>query len=119
MQDPKHRICPMVRSPAHGEAPRMPLRGLHAGERTMRPILTSVSDVHGAMRFDPGERQAKAAGRAQSRPGLRNLIATWKDRGRFRWELACMARDMPELIDDIGLTMAEVNTEIAKPFWRP
>ena len=68
--------------------------------------------------YDPSQLYVKAGGRAEGWPGLRSLIATWNDRGRFRWELARMARDTPELIDDIGLTMAYVETEIAKPFWR-
>jgi len=84
----------------------------------MRPILTNVFDLYGAMRFDTSQLNVKADGRAEGWPGLRSLIATWKDRGRFRWELARMARDTPELIDDIGLTMADVATEIGKPFWR-
>ncbi|UVK57152.1 DUF1127 domain-containing protein [Mesorhizobium sp. AR02] len=60
---------------------------------------------------------AKATG-ASGRPGLRSLIAAWDERAYFRWQLARMATDTPELVDDIGLTMAEVEAEIAKPFWR-
>jgi len=84
----------------------------------MRPILTSVFDVYGAMRLDPSERQAKAAGHTQSRPGLKSLIKTWDDRSYFRHQLARIARDSPELIDDMGLTMKQVEAEFAKPFWR-
>jgi len=49
---------------------------------------------------------------------LRSLIAAWEERAYFRWQLARMATETPELIDDIGLTMKQVDAEIAKPFWR-
>ena len=29
-----------------------------------------------------------------------------------------MLKDNPELIDDIGLTIRQVEAEIAKPFWQ-
>jgi len=48
---------------------------------------------------------------------LRSLIATWRWRTRFRWELEQRSRDSPRLIDDIGLTKRQVEAEIAKPFW--
>ena len=78
----------------------------------MRP----TTDVDGAMRFDPSE--ATLASGAESRPGLVSLIRIWSDRVYFRHQLARMATETPELIDDIGLTMKQVDTEIAKPFWR-
>lgn len=54
---------------------------------------------------------------------LRGIIATWRDRTwreriRFRWQLAQMAKDNPHLIDDIGLTDRELEAEIAKRFWQ-
>ena len=50
---------------------------------------------------------------------LRNTIATWLQRTRFRWDLKQMARDNPHLIDDIGLTTQQAEEEIAKlPFWQ-
>ena len=53
---------------------------------------------------------------------LRSIIATWPDRTwreriRFRWQLRQMSKDNPHLIDDIGLTIQQVEGEIAKPFW--
>ncbi|WP_136616015.1 MULTISPECIES: DUF1127 domain-containing protein [Mesorhizobium] len=53
---------------------------------------------------------------------LRSIIATWRDRTwreriRFRWQLRQMSKDNPHLIDDIGLTIQQVEGEIAKPFW--
>jgi uncharacterized protein YjiS (DUF1127 family) len=82
----------------------------------MRTMLTTVSELYDAVRLDLREPPAVATG-ASSRHGLRSLIAAWHERAYFRWQLARMARETPELIDDIGLTMAEVNAEIAKPFW--
>ncbi|MFD1987238.1 DUF1127 domain-containing protein [Mesorhizobium newzealandense] len=54
---------------------------------------------------------------------LRSIVATWRDRTwreriRFRWELEQMSKANPHLIDDIGLTDRQVETEIAKPFWQ-
>ena len=46
------------------------------------------------------------------------LIATWRERIRFRRDLAQMTKGNPHLIDDIGLTRRHVEVEIAKPFWR-
>jgi uncharacterized protein YjiS (DUF1127 family) len=51
-------------------------------------------------------------------PGLSGLFADWSERAPFREELALKARDTPHLIRDIGLTMADVREELAKPFWR-
>ena len=53
---------------------------------------------------------------------LRSIIATWRDRTwreriRFRWDLEQMSKANPHLIDDIGLTIRQVEGEIAKPFW--
>jgi uncharacterized protein YjiS (DUF1127 family) len=49
---------------------------------------------------------------------LRNMIATWDERKRFRWDLEQMSKANPHLIDDIGLTSRQVEAEIAKPFWQ-
>ncbi|MGO4736619.1 DUF1127 domain-containing protein [Bosea sp. 2KB_26] len=48
----------------------------------------------------------------------RSLLAVWRWRIRFRWELARKAQENPRLINDIGLTRRQVAAEIAKPFWR-
>jgi uncharacterized protein YjiS (DUF1127 family) len=50
--------------------------------------------------------------------GLRGLAAKWRKRVYFRKELKSLARDVPHLIDDIGLTMRQAESEIEKPFWR-
>jgi uncharacterized protein YjiS (DUF1127 family) len=49
---------------------------------------------------------------------LRSIIATWRWRIRFRWELEQMSKANPHLIDDIGLTRRQVEAEIAKRFWQ-
>ncbi len=46
------------------------------------------------------------------------ILATWRERIRVRWKLAQMAQENPHLLKDIGLTKQQVETEIAKPFWR-
>jgi uncharacterized protein YjiS (DUF1127 family) len=59
-----------------------------------------------------------AVSRRYSLATLRSIIATWRERIRFRGELAQMSKDNPHLIDDIGMTRRQVEAEIAKPFWR-
>lgn len=49
---------------------------------------------------------------------LRNLFSTWRWRLRFRWQLERTLQENPHLIRDIGLTKRQVETEIAKRFWR-
>lgn len=84
----------------------------------MKTLLNNVSDFYDAVQLDLHKPRASAIRRSERQPGLIGLIVAWGERTRFRGQLATMARDTPELIDDIGLTMAEVNAEIAKPFWR-
>lgn len=55
---------------------------------------------------------------------LLSILATWHDRTwreriRFRWQLRQMSKDNPHLIDDIGMTIQQVEGEIAKHFWEP
>ena len=45
------------------------------------------------------------------------LIATWRRRIGLRRDLRRLS-ETPWLIDDVGLTMAQVRAEIEKPFWR-
>ncbi|MDX8530880.1 DUF1127 domain-containing protein [Mesorhizobium sp. VK25A] len=57
--------------------------------------------------------------RRYSLSAFRSLIAERRKQAYFRFELKRMATDNPHLIDDIGLTMKEVEAEIAKlPFWQ-
>ena len=48
----------------------------------------------------------------------RDMIAAWRERIRFRWDLKQMAEANPHLIDDIGLTRRQVDAEIVKRFWQ-
>jgi uncharacterized protein YjiS (DUF1127 family) len=50
---------------------------------------------------------------------LQGIVAAWRERARFRWELEQMLRDNPHLVDDAGLTRRQAEAEIAKPFWQP
>ncbi|PDQ17183.1 hypothetical protein CN311_31380 [Mesorhizobium sanjuanii] len=81
----------------------------------MNDILTSAP--HQAARPETPVELA-----AVSRPRLttlRNIIATWREQTRFRWDLKRISEDNPHLIDDIGLTKRQVEEEIAKlPFWQ-
>ena len=62
------------------------------------------------------------AGPKSRQPGsfavLFDLVSTWEERARFRWQLDEMIKANPHLIGDIGLTRQQADTEIAKPFWR-
>jgi uncharacterized protein YjiS (DUF1127 family) len=49
---------------------------------------------------------------------LRNPVAVWEERQRFRRHLEQMSKDDPHLIDDIGLTRLQIEAEIAKRFWQ-
>lgn len=57
-----------------------------------------------------------ASNSAQAAP--QGLLAIWHERIRARWKLAQMAKENPHLLKDIGLTKQQIETEIAKPFWR-
>ncbi|RWC63011.1 DUF1127 domain-containing protein [Mesorhizobium sp.] len=79
---------------------------------------TLTSALHCAAR--PGTPVGSASRRLLKT--LRSIIATlrertWRERIRFRWQLRQMSKDNPHLIDDIGLTIEQVEGEIAKPFW--
>ena len=78
-------------------------------------ILASSPDQ--AVRPGTSVKPAEVSHRRYSLAALRSVIATWRERMRFRRELEQMARDNPHLIDDIGLTKQQAEAEIAKPFW--
>jgi uncharacterized protein YjiS (DUF1127 family) len=50
---------------------------------------------------------------------VRAVFRVWRQRSRYRRELARLRRSGPHLIDDIGLSQAEAEREAATPFWRP
>ena len=46
---------------------------------------------------------------------ITGTVKTWQARSRQRKQLALLDE---RLLEDVGLTQAEVQHEIAKPFWR-
>jgi len=63
--------------------------------------------------------RAPAPRRGYGLAALRDSLAAWRQRMRFRWQLKQMAQASPHLIDDIGLTRQQAEAEIAKlPFWQ-
>ncbi len=79
---------------------------------------TLASALHQAARPGTLVRPAEVSRRRYSLATLRSMIATWRWRNRFRWELEQMSKANPHLIDDIGLTRRQLEAEIAKPFWQ-
>lgn len=57
--------------------------------------------------------------RHYSLAALPSLIATWRERIRFRRGLEDMWKANPHMIEDIGLKRWQAEAEIAKPFWQP
>lgn len=49
---------------------------------------------------------------------LRGLVAVWRERKYYREELKRLAEDGPQRIYDVGLTLAAVEAELQKPFWK-
>ncbi|CAN7501876.1 DUF1127 domain-containing protein [Pararhizobium sp. LjRoot238] len=70
------------------------------------------------MNHTPPVGPAEVSLRHYSQGPLRSIIATWRWRIHFRWELEQKSKANPHLIDDIGLTRRQVEAEIAKPFWQ-
>jgi uncharacterized protein YjiS (DUF1127 family) len=85
----------------------------------MNDTCTLASASHHAARRAAPMGTADVSRRHDSPATLRSIIATWRWRIRYRWELAQMSRDNSHLIDDIGLTRRQVEAEIAKRFWQP
>ncbi len=50
--------------------------------------------------------------------GRCETLDVWEERSRFRLKLEDMLKSAPHLIEDIGLTRAQAEAEIAKPLWR-
>lgn len=83
----------------------------------MSNLLTGMSDFYNAVWLDirqPPKDFSDSAGRSDP---LR-LLAVWEERVRFRQQLELMARNKPELLDDVGLTRAQVDRETRKSFWQ-
>jgi uncharacterized protein YjiS (DUF1127 family) len=69
-----------------------------------------------------GASYATLAGRMSHRPAVRELgtrvaevLLTWVERTRQRRQLAQLSSHM---LKDIGLSRADVEIEMSKPFWR-
>jgi uncharacterized protein YjiS (DUF1127 family) len=45
-------------------------------------------------------------------------VALWRGRLRRREALASLARLGPHILDDVGLTVEQVEAELKKPFWK-
>lgn len=84
----------------------------------MHDTRTLASAPHQAARPGMPVEPAHASPRHFSLASLQNMIATWRWRRHYRWELEERARSNPHLIEDIGLTTREVEAEIAKRFWQ-
>jgi uncharacterized protein YjiS (DUF1127 family) len=87
-------------------------------EVAMNDTPTLASTPHQAAWPGPPAGRAEVSRRHYSLATLRSIIATWRWRIRFRWELEQKSKANPHLIDDIGLTRQQVEAEIAKPFWQ-
>jgi uncharacterized protein YjiS (DUF1127 family) len=73
----------------------------------------------------PASRRQQAAAKAMTEAPryhglvvLRNRIAAWRARRRFRCDLELMSKQSPHLIADIGLTKRQAEAEVAKRFWQ-
>ena len=81
----------------------------------MSNILTLTSDFGSRLSSAPRGRTTTAVAAPAKRE---SILAIWRGRIHFRWELAQLLRNNPELIDDVGLTARQIEREIAKPFWQ-
>jgi uncharacterized protein YjiS (DUF1127 family) len=50
---------------------------------------------------------------------LTAVLGAWRQRYRYRRELARLMRTGLHLVVDIGLSREHAAREVAKPFWRP
>jgi uncharacterized protein YjiS (DUF1127 family) len=75
-------------------------------------------------RYNAGNRAIETSGEMPRRPQLNvlravrvlfDLIALWQERRRQR---AALMKLDGRLLRDIGLSLADVEQEIRKPFWR-
>lgn len=47
-----------------------------------------------------------------------HTIAVWRGRLRHREALAALARLGPHILEDVGMTVEQVEAELKKPFWK-
>jgi uncharacterized protein YjiS (DUF1127 family) len=87
-------------------------------EVAMNDTPTLASAPHRVARPGTPVGPAEVSRRHYSLATLRSIIATWRERIRFRRELEETWKANPHMIDDIGLKRWQVEAEIAKPFWQ-
>lgn len=83
----------------------------------MSSLLTGMSDFYNAVWLDIRQPVNYSGERVGRHDPLR-LFSVWEERVRFREQLELMARNKPELLDDVGLTRAQVDRETRKSFWQ-
>lgn len=72
----------------------------------------TTSDKSGSIQTRPARRQVKAGLVARTV----DLLLIWSDRMRQRRHLAELD---DRLLQDIGVSRADIEGEISRPFWRP
>lgn len=83
----------------------------------MSNLLTGMSDFYNAVWLDIHQ-PSKDFGSGAGRYDPLRLLTVWEERVRFRQQLELMARNKPELLDDVGLTRAQIDRETRKSFWQ-
>ncbi|MFT6301343.1 MAG: hypothetical protein ACI9XK_003278 [Granulosicoccus sp.] len=61
--------------------------------------------------------QSAGKGTRRKNRGFAHTINLWYERSRQRRELRELA-DSPDLLNDVGLSIYDVQQEARKPFWR-
>jgi uncharacterized protein YjiS (DUF1127 family) len=72
----------------------------------------TTSDKSGSIQTRPAGRKAQGGLVAR----VVDLMLTWSDRMRQRRHLAELD---DRLLQDIGISRADIEAEISRPFWRP
>jgi uncharacterized protein YjiS (DUF1127 family) len=81
----------------------------------MKVAHMSIRSSHATLAFDVG-RASRPARKASWFRRAVHLAAAWHERARQRRELRSLDVRM---LKDVGLTRADVDIEVAKPFWLP
>lgn len=74
------------------------------------PLPVGMADLTGRRWFDQGLAVLAAGARR-----LFGVLLTWQKRSRGRFELASLDE---RTLKDLGISRAERDWEVAKPFWR-
>jgi len=82
-------------------------------------MRSRLHDPHALSLAMPGKRSHEPGPRlVRMVAAARAALRVWRQRSRYRRDLARLRNSGPHLIEDIGLSQAEANREAAKPFWR-